>query len=95
MSFCRRLLFCLLLMLAATACKDRSQSAPAPSSAPSASAATVAGRCEHGLPQALCTKCNPALAAVFKAKGDWCAEHQRPESQCALCNPELAKKGVK
>ena len=51
--------------------------------------------CEHGVKKALCTRCNPKLAAVFKAKGDWCAEHERPESQCALCHPDLAKKGVK
>ncbi len=51
--------------------------------------------CEHGVQKALCTRCNPKLAPVFKAKGDWCAEHERPESQCALCHPDLAKKGVK
>lgn len=51
--------------------------------------------CEHGVRKALCTRCNPKLAPVFKAKGDWCAEHERPESQCALCHPELAKQGVK
>ncbi|NVJ24404.1 MULTISPECIES: hypothetical protein [Myxococcus] len=52
-------------------------------------------RCEHGVQKSLCTRCNPKLAAVFKAKGDWCAEHERPESQCSLCHPDLAKKGVK
>jgi hypothetical protein len=43
----------------------------------------------------LCTRRNPKLGAVFKAKGDWCAEHTVPESQCAQCNPALAKQGVK
>lgn len=52
-------------------------------------------KCEHGVQKSLCTRCNPKLAAVFKVKGDWCAEHERPESQCAICNPELSKKGVK
>jgi hypothetical protein len=52
-------------------------------------------RCEHGVAKALCARCNPKLAAVYKAKNDWCAEHERPESQCVLCHPELAKKGVK
>lgn len=52
-------------------------------------------KCEHGVQKSLCTRCNPKLAAVFKAKGDWCAEHERPESQCALCHPDLAQKGVK
>ncbi|GEN08781.1 hypothetical protein SAMN05443572_108178 [Myxococcus fulvus] len=52
-------------------------------------------KCEHGVQKSLCTRCNPKLAAVFKAKNDWCAEHERPESQCSLCHPDLAKKGVK
>ncbi|WNG37705.1 hypothetical protein F0U60_31325 [Archangium minus] len=52
-------------------------------------------KCDHGVQKTLCTRCNPKLAAVYKAKGDWCAEHERPESQCAICHPELAKKGVK
>ncbi|NVJ24645.1 hypothetical protein HUW62_25790 [Myxococcus sp. AM011] len=52
-------------------------------------------KCEHGVQKSLCTRCNPKLAAVFKTKGDWCAEHERPESQCSICNPELSKKGVK
>lgn len=51
-------------------------------------------RCQHGVARKLCTRCNPRLAAVFKAKGDWCGEHERPESQCVLCHPELAKKGI-
>ncbi len=51
-------------------------------------------KCPHGVAKTLCTRCNPKLAAVFKAKGDWCAEHERPESQCVLCHPELARKGV-
>ena len=65
-----------------------------PSPAPPA-AAEDAPKCEHGVAKKLCTRCNPKLAPVFKAKGDWCAEHDRPESQCALCHPELARKGVK
>ena len=51
--------------------------------------------CDHGVKKAICTRCNPKLAAVYKAKGDWCKEHERAESQCVLCNPDLAKKGVK
>ena len=50
---------------------------------------------EHGVSKKLCTRCNPKLEPVFKAKGDWCEEHTRPESQCVLCHPELEKKGVK
>jgi hypothetical protein len=44
---------------------------------------------EHEVPESLCTRCNPALVAAFKATGDWCAEHGLPESQCKLCNPGL------
>jgi len=54
------------------------------------------GKCEeHGVSKKLCSRCNPKLEPVFKAKGDWCAEHTRPESQCVLCHPDLEKKGVK
>jgi len=57
--------------------------------------ATKQEKCEHGLQKSICARCNPKLAAVYKAKGDWCSEHERPESQCVLCHPELAKKGIK
>lgn len=39
----------------------------------------------HGVPQALCTKCNPSLIPVFRARGDWCDEHGFPESICPSC----------
>jgi len=44
---------------------------------------------EHEVPESLCTRCNPELAAAFKATGDWCSEHGVPESQCKACNPDL------
>ncbi len=44
---------------------------------------------EHAVPESMCTRCNPALVAAFKATGDWCPEHGVPESQCLLCNPGL------
>jgi cobalt-zinc-cadmium efflux system membrane fusion protein len=43
---------------------------------------------EHGVPEEVCTRCNPKLVADFKAKGDWCKEHDCPESQCFVCHPE-------
>ncbi len=43
---------------------------------------------EHGVLEAVCTQCNPALIPVFQAKGDWCDEHGFPESFCPICNPE-------
>jgi hypothetical protein len=68
-----------------------------PHGAPPASAPAAAKqeRCDHGVQKTLCVRCNPKLAPVYKAKGDWCAEHERPESQCVLCHPELAKRGIK
>lgn len=44
---------------------------------------------EHQVPESLCTRCNPSLAAAFKATDDWCEEHALPESQCRICNPAL------
>lgn len=58
-------------------------------------AATVAGEglcAEHGVLEAVCPKCNPALEAVFRAKGDWCQEHGFPESVCPVCRPESGGK---
>ncbi len=47
---------------------------------------------EHGVLEAVCTKCNPKLIPVFQAKGDWCGEHGFPESFCPLCHPERGGK---
>jgi hypothetical protein len=44
---------------------------------------------EHAVPESMCTRCNPTLAAAFKATNDWCGEHGLPESQCLACNPGL------
>lgn len=43
----------------------------------------------HGVPESVCTRCNPSLIPEFKAKNDWCAGHGLPESQCVPCNPEV------
>ncbi len=54
-----------------------------------ASAAADPEMCaEHGVLEAVCTKCKPQLAPVFQAKGDWCDEHGFPESFCPICSPE-------
>ena len=45
--------------------------------------------CVHKVPDKVCTRCHPELAARFKAVGDWCPEHGVPESQCLICHPEL------
>lgn len=71
------------------------EEAPNTGSETSRPAAAVADKCEHGVKKTICTRCNPKLEAVFKAKNDWCAEHTRPESQCVICHPDLANQGVK
>ena len=84
-------------LLACSSPQEKAAKAP-PVERPGSSStetATAEAKCEHGVDKALCTRCDPRLEAVFKAKGDWCAEHSRPESQCALCHPELAAAGVK
>lgn len=43
---------------------------------------------EHGVLEAVCTQCNPALIPVFQAKGDWCDEHGFPDSFCPVCSPD-------
>lgn len=65
------------------------------SEAPASSAQGVSDKsdgesklCEHGVLGLVCPKCHPKLAAVFQAKGDWCAEHGFPESFCPACHPE-------
>lgn len=77
----------------ASACQDgaRTPSGPAGPVSRALNPATEAGFChEHGVPEALCTKCNPALIPVFKARGDWCDAHGFPESYCPVCHPNVA-----
>jgi thiol-disulfide isomerase/thioredoxin len=45
--------------------------------------------CEHRVPERVCTRHHPELAAKFKAVNDWCPEHDVPESQCHDCHPGL------
>ncbi|WP_437627766.1 efflux RND transporter periplasmic adaptor subunit [Sorangium sp. So ce1151] len=89
----------LLLLLAAVAgCgrreADRAAHEPEKAAAkgPAGSSADGALCKEHGVLEALCTKCNPRLAPVFQAKGDWCEEHGLPESICPICHPERGGK---
>ncbi len=74
--------------------RPASESRPASSEAAHASASVVPGShedwCgEHQVAESACTRCDPSLAAAFKATNDWCAEHGLPESQCLQCNPGL------
>jgi len=86
----------ILLLAAASGC-GKKEAAKAPEAAKQAAAEpkkeAEAGLCkEHGVLEALCTKCNPKLAPIFQAKGDWCAEHGFPESVCPTCHPERGGK---
>ena len=95
----RRLSFVLGLALSLTAPALATEDPPKKDNAGKAQKpeAPVAAKdkCEHGVKKTLCARCNPKLASVYKAKGDWCGEHARPESQCAICHPDLEKQGIK
>ncbi len=74
----------LLLLLAACG-----QEVAAPSLAPTAPpVVSEDALCEHGVLGPACPKCNPALAPVYQAKGDWCPEHGFPMSFCPIHHPE-------
>jgi cobalt-zinc-cadmium efflux system membrane fusion protein len=81
----------MLLLALVLACRERAEpdvEAQEPSAA-EPKATPGEGFCEeHGVLEAVCTKCNPALIPVFEAKGDWCEEHGFPESFCPICHPE-------
>jgi len=93
-----RLIFSALISLTLLAC-DKKQEATASGAAASGHAEHAPAGAkpgsyedwcgEHQVPESLCTRCNPSLAAAFKATGDWCQEHGLPESQCKICNPSL------
>lgn len=78
----------IMIVVALAACGGDGAVAP-----PEVVATAEAGMCrEHGVLEALCTKCNPDLIPVFQKKGDWCAEHGLPESICPICHPERGGK---
>lgn len=90
-------LVALIALAAASGCGKKDET-KAPAAADQSAAKTkeareAAGLCqEHGVLQALCTKCNPKLAPIFQAKGDWCAEHGFPMSVCPIHFPERGGK---
>jgi cobalt-zinc-cadmium efflux system membrane fusion protein len=95
----RRIAFLLLPIAIALVAGCRQEAPPpkveaVPAEGKSAAApAAGEGLCvEHGVLEAVCPKCNPALEAVFRAKGDWCQEHGFPESVCPVCRPESGGK---
>ncbi len=88
----RHIVAALALLLGLAGCgRDPKQSSGGPASSAQSSAANPEGEgklCEHKVLEMVCPKCHPKLAAVFQAKGDWCAEHGFPESFCPTCHPE-------
>ncbi|MEK7316627.1 MAG: efflux RND transporter periplasmic adaptor subunit, partial [Candidatus Eisenbacteria bacterium] len=57
--------------------------------APTSGSAMAADLCsEHGVLRVVCTKCNPKLAVIFRANGDFCEEHGLPLSLCPIHHPE-------
>ncbi len=76
----------LLSLWCVFACDAAPQSPTA--SSPTTRATTNDMCAEHGVLMSLCPKHQPALIAVFQAKGDWCDEHGFPESFCPQCHPE-------
>jgi cobalt-zinc-cadmium efflux system membrane fusion protein len=82
-----------LAALAVSCSGEAKQTAGHPEQPAAPAGASADGMChEHGVLEAVCTKCNPALVAVFKAKGDFCEEHGFPESFCPICHPERGGK---
>lgn len=78
----------LVVLLGLVSCREDSSDTRVPTA--SREVASPDAFCaEHGVAEAVCTKCNPKLIAIFEAKGDWCAEHGFPESFCPTCRPEL------
>ena len=89
--------------LAASACKKEAAPEGSATSAPARASAASGAHApshaapgshedwcgEHQVPESMCTRCNSALVAAFRATGDWCEEHGLPESQCRICNPNL------
>src|SRR5687768_12853204 len=87
------LIVTLTLTLALAACHDEHNRAPNANSdgvkREKKTGAVASDMCaEHGVLEAICTKCHPTLIPVFQAKGDWCEEHGFPESVCPICHPE-------
>lgn len=78
----------LIAALFAPACSSQ-ESKPATKNTEVEGPVGEGGMCaEHGVLEAICTKCNPKLIAIFKAKGDYCEEHGFPLSVCPIHHPE-------
>ena len=86
-----RITWWLVAALLVSGCNEKAS--PTESAKAEPAAAEEGAFCaEHGVLEAVCTKCNPKLIPVFKAKGDWCEEHGFPMSFCPIHHPERAGK---
>lgn len=81
----------IIVVLVALGCGSKEAKKETEASSSSVDGAMCA---EHGVMEAICTKCNPALIPVFKSKGDWCEEHGFPMSVCPIHNPERGGKPI-
>lgn len=84
----------LALLLAGWGCTAAEPTAAPAPARPADSEPKAADLCVHGVQANVCTKCNPRLAAIFQAKGDWCDEHGFPESFCPICHAERGGRPV-
>lgn len=80
-------LLLMLVLSVAPACSSESERA-AKKGEPKAATAEPGMCAEHGVLEAICTKCNPKLIPIFRAKGDYCEEHGLPMSVCPIHHPE-------
>ncbi|MDR3108916.1 MAG: hypothetical protein LBU65_04405 [Planctomycetaceae bacterium] len=84
-----------MLVIVTTGCGKSNGTSTGEHSTTNASGHVIDGWCvEHGVPEKICSRCDPKVVAEFKKNGDWCEEHNRAESQCFICNPDLEEKFI-
>ena len=85
----RNVLIPAVVLLAIAGCQKNTTQSAATTTAATSAAQLAPDMCaEHGVLEAICTKCHPKLIAVFRAKGDYCEEHGFPMSVCPVHFPE-------
>jgi cobalt-zinc-cadmium efflux system membrane fusion protein len=77
--------FLVALASSGPACRDRAGTADEARPPPPAEGTFCD---EHGVLEALCTRCNAALIPVFRARNDFCETHGLPMSICPVHHPE-------
>lgn len=87
----RNYLVLVMFALAVVAC-GTTEANQAKKAEPGGAASEGAMCDEHRVLEAICTKCNPKLVPIFKAKGDYCEEHGFPMAVCPIHFPERGGK---